>query len=82
MVEEEKIEKEIARLKEAYGKTKEAIDNMLKASEEIFGKTGQDIFAAHGKILEDAALFEEIISLIKKRPIKAGHAVNDVFNKY
>ncbi|MEJ2307458.1 MAG: phosphoenolpyruvate-utilizing N-terminal domain-containing protein, partial [candidate division WOR-3 bacterium] len=82
MIEEEKIEKEIARLKEAYGKTKEAIENMLKASEEIFGKTGEDIFAAHGKILEDEALFEEIISLIKKRLINAEHAVNDVFESY
>lgn len=82
MVEEEKIEKEINRLKEAYGKTKEAIEQMLKASEEIFGKTGQEIFAAHGTILEDEALFEEIVSLIKKRLINAEHAVNDVFDSY
>jgi phosphotransferase system enzyme I (PtsI) len=82
MIEEEKIEKEIYRLKEAYGKTKEAIEQMLKASEEIFGKTGQEIFAAHGTILEDEALFEEIVSLIKKRLINAEHAVNDVFDSY
>ena len=82
IIEEEKIEKEITRLKEAYGKTKEVIENMLKASEEIFGKTGEDIFTAHGKILEDQALFEEIISLIKERLINAEHAVNDVFDSY
>ncbi len=82
MIEEEKIEKEINRLKEAYGKTKEAIEQMLKVSEEIFGKTGQEIFAAHGTILEDEALFEEIVSLIKKRLINAEHAVNDVFDSY
>ncbi|MEJ2567744.1 MAG: phosphoenolpyruvate-utilizing N-terminal domain-containing protein [candidate division WOR-3 bacterium] len=51
MIEEEKIEKEVSRLKEAYGKTREAIENMLKASEEIFGKTGEEIFSAHVKIL-------------------------------
>jgi phosphotransferase system enzyme I (PtsI) len=82
MIEEEKIEKEISRLKEAYGKTKETIENMLKASEEIFGKTGEDIFSAHGTILEDEALFKEIVSLIKKRLINAEHAVNDVFDRY
>jgi phosphotransferase system enzyme I (PtsI) len=82
MIEEEKIEKEINRLREAYGKTKKAIGQMLKASEEIFGKTGEGIFAAHGTILEDEALFEEIISLIKKRLINAEHAVNDVFDSY
>jgi phosphotransferase system enzyme I (PtsI) len=82
MIEEEKIEKEIARLKEAYGKTREVIENMLKASEEIFGKTGEEIFAAHGTILEDEALFEEIVALIKKRLINAEHAVNDVFDSY
>ncbi len=82
MIEEEKIEKEINRLKEAYGKTKEAIEQMLKASEKIFGKTGEDIFSAHGTILEDEALFEEIVSLIKKRLINAEHAVNDVFDSY
>jgi len=82
MVEERNIGKEISRLKEAYKRTKEAVDNMLKASEEIFGKPGQDIFAAHGKILEDEVLLEEIISLIRKRLINAEHAVNDVFDKY
>ncbi len=82
MIEEEKIEKEISRLKEAYGKTKEAIEQMLKASEEVFGKTGEEIFAAHSTILEDEALFEEIVALIKKRLINAEHAVNDVFDAY
>jgi phosphotransferase system enzyme I (PtsI) len=82
MIEEEKIEKEINRLKEAYGSTKEAIEQMLEVSEEIFGKTGQDIFSAHSTILEDEALFEEIVNLIKKRLINAEHAVNDVFDSY
>lgn len=82
MIEEEKIEKEIARLKEAYGKTRQAIEQMLKASEEIFGKTGEEILTAHGTILEDEALFEEIVTLIKKRLINAEHAVNDVFDAY
>jgi phosphotransferase system enzyme I (PtsI) len=82
MIEEEKIEKEIVRLKEAYGKTKEAIEQMLRASEEIFGKTGEEIFAVHSTILEDEALFEEMIALIKKRLINAEHAVNDVFDAY
>jgi phosphotransferase system enzyme I (PtsI) len=82
IIEEKKIEKEIYRLKEAYNKTKESIEQMLKASEEIFGKTGQEILAAHGTILEDEALFEEIVSLIKKRLINAEHAVNDVFDSY
>ncbi len=82
MIEEETIDREITRLKEAYGKTKEAIEQMLKVSEEIFGKTGEDIFAAHSTILEDEALFEEIVSLIKKRLINAEHAVNDVFDAY
>ena len=82
MIEEDKTEKEINRLKEAYGKTKEAIEQMLEASEEIFGKTGQEIFSAHGTILQDEALFEEIVTLIKKRLINAEHAVNDVFDSY
>ena len=82
MIEEEKIEKEITRLKGAYGKTKESIEQMLKVSQEIFGKTGGDIFIAHSTILEDAALFEEIVALIKKRLINAEHAVNDVFDSY
>jgi phosphotransferase system enzyme I (PtsI) len=82
MIEEEKIEKEIKRLKEAYGNAKEAIEQMLKASEELFGKTGQEIFSTHGTILEDEALFEEIVTLIKKRLINAEHAVNDVFDSY
>jgi len=82
IVEEENIEKEIARLKEAYGKTKIAIEEMLNASEEIFGKAGEDIFAAHNTILKDEALFEEIVTLIKKRLINAEHAVNDVFDIY
>jgi phosphotransferase system enzyme I (PtsI) len=82
MIEKEKIESEITRLKEAYGKTKEAIEQMLKASEEMFGKTGEEIFDAHSTILEDEALFEEIITLIKKRLINAEHAVNDVFDAY
>lgn len=79
---EDKIGKEINRLKEAYGKTKEAVEQMLKVSEEIFGKTGEDIFSTHSTILEDEALFEEIVSLIKKRLINAEHAVNDVFDSY
>jgi phosphotransferase system enzyme I (PtsI) len=82
MIEEDKTEKEIRRLKEAYGKTRAAIEQMLKASEEIFGKTGQEIFSAHGTVLQDEALFEEIVSLIKKRLINAEHAVNDVFDSY
>lgn len=82
MIEEDNTEKEIKRLKEAYGKTKEAIEQMLKASEELFGKTGQEIFAAHETILKDEALFEEIVSIIKKRLINAEHAVNDVFESY
>ena len=82
IIEEEKIDKEIIRLKEAYGKTKEAIEQMLKVSEEIFGKTGEDILSVHSTILEDEALFEEIVTLIKKRLINAEHAVNDVFDTY
>ena len=82
MIEDGNTEKEIKRLKEAYGKTKEAIEQMLEASEEIFGKTGQEIFSAHSTILEDEALFEEIVLLIKKRLINAEHAVNDVFDRY
>jgi phosphotransferase system enzyme I (PtsI) len=82
MIEEEKIEKEITRLKKAYSKTRTAIEQMLKVSESIFGKTGEEIFAAHSTILEDEALFEEIVALIKKRLINAEHAVNDVFHAY
>lgn len=82
MIEEEKIEKEISRLKDAYGNTRQAIEQMLKVSEEIFGKTGEEIFTVHSTILEDEALFEEIISIIKKRLINAEHAVNDVFDSY
>jgi phosphotransferase system enzyme I (PtsI) len=82
IIEEEKVMNEISRLKEAYKKTKESIEEMLKASEDIFGKTGKEIFTAHNTILEDEALFEEIISLIKKRLINAEHAVNDVFGVY
>ncbi len=82
MIEEEKIEREITRLKEAYGKTRQAIEQMLKVSEEIFGKTGEEILAAHSTILEDEALFEEIVALIRKRLINAEHAVNDVFDIY
>jgi phosphotransferase system enzyme I (PtsI) len=82
MIEEEKIEKEITRLREAYGKTRVAIEQMLKVSEKIFGKTGEEIFTAHSTILEDEALFEEIVALIKKRLINAEHAVNDVFDAY
>jgi len=82
IIEEDRIKSEITRLKEAYSKTKIAIEEMLKASEEIFGKAGEDIFAAHNTILEDEALFEEIVVLIKKRLVNAEHAVNDVFDTY
>ncbi len=82
MIEEDNAEKEIKRLKEAYSKTKEAIEQMLKASEELFGKTGHEIFTAHETILKDETLFEEIVSIIKKRLINAEHAVNDAFESY
>lgn len=78
----ERVEKEISRLKEAYGRARKAIDEMLNASGEIFGKTGEDVFSVHSGILKDDGLFEKIVDSIRERLINAEHAVIDVFGDY
>lgn len=82
VIEEDKVESEIHRLSEAYNKAKDTMKDLLKVSEKIFGKAGNEIFKAHHMILEDKSLYEEIVKLIKDRTINAEHAASDAFNKY
>jgi len=82
VIEKDRVDKEISRLKEAYDKAKDVMKEVLVASEKMFGKAGDEIFKAHIMILDDKALYNKIVELIRKKLVNAEHAASDAFNNY
>lgn len=82
IIEKDRVNSEIHRLREGYNKAKDTMKEVLEVSEKMFGKAGDEIFKAHNMILDDQALYEEIVKLIRGKLVNAEHAVSDAFNKY
>lgn len=82
VIEEDRVESEISRLKEARNKAKEMMKRMIQASEKLFDKRASEIFNAHLMVLNDPVLYEKITHLIKTKLVNAEHATNDAFEEY
>jgi len=82
VIDENKVENEILRLKEALKKAKTAMEKMIQAAEKSLDKLTSEIFKAHLMLLGDPILNEKMVELIKIRLINAEHAVSDTFEEY
>ncbi|MCM8775838.1 MAG: phosphoenolpyruvate--protein phosphotransferase [Candidatus Omnitrophica bacterium] len=82
LIESERVAAEIERLKEAYRKAHNHMDELHGISRKMFGPVDEEIFKAHRMILEDETLFAGIGGLIRSRLINAEHAVYDTFSDY
>jgi len=82
VIDEDKVENEILRLKEALKKAKTTMEGIVQTTEKSFDKSISEIFKAHLMLLDDPILTEKMVELIKNRFINAEHAVSDAFEEY
>jgi phosphoenolpyruvate-protein phosphotransferase (PTS system enzyme I) len=82
VIDAQRVPDEIERLNEAYKSAALSMRDMLKVSEKMFGKIGDEIFRAHNMILEDRTLRGQAEKLVKDKLINAEHAVSDAFDGY
>ncbi|MGH7198082.1 MAG: phosphoenolpyruvate--protein phosphotransferase [Candidatus Omnitrophota bacterium] len=81
-IRESAVPKEIARFEDALTKTRAEILGIRdKISQEI-GKEHGDIFNAHLLVIEDRALIEEVIGMIKKEKLTCDYVFSQVLKKY
>lgn len=73
---------EIEKLNEAIIECKEQINNIYKITIKNVGEKEAEIFKAHEMILEDEAVFDEVVNKIKIEKVNCEFALNEVLNRY
>ncbi|NIH16758.1 MAG: phosphoenolpyruvate-protein phosphotransferase PtsI [Buchnera aphidicola (Periphyllus lyropictus)] len=75
------ISKEIKKFFKARKKSEKQIQEIIIQAKKKFGKKKSEIFKSHILLLKDEELEKEILSLIKKKLIKADYAVEKIIKK-
>lgn len=73
---------EIEKLNKAIIECKEQINNIYKITIKNVGEKEAEIFKAHEMILEDEAVFDEVVNKIKIEKVNCEFALNEVLNRY
>ncbi len=81
-IEVEDTSLEIEKLKKAIIECKEQINNIYEITIKNVGEKEAEIFKAHEMILEDEAVFDEVVSKIKIEKINCEFALNEVLSRY
>ncbi|MBD3296025.1 MAG: hypothetical protein GF392_01500, partial [Candidatus Omnitrophica bacterium] len=76
------VEKEIARIENAFSKVMEDIREMEENVEKEIGREEAGIFRVHAEILKDQSLIREIEREIKEELVKAEDAARSVFRRW
>ena len=76
------IEEEIAKLQEAFDKSRVEIEQIKEKAGLELGEEKAGIFGAHLSILNDPALFGEICQLIKTEAIDSASATETIIDKF
>lgn len=74
--------KEVEKLNDAIIECKEQINNIYKITIQNVGVKEAEIFKAHEMILEDEAVFDEVVNKIKNENVNCEFALNEVINRY
>ncbi len=78
----ERVSHEVALLKAAFNRSREAMRQMIEVAEKNLDKKAVEIFHTHLVILNDPGLHEKIVQLICDQRVNAEHAITEVFNEY
>ncbi|HBB29193.1 MAG TPA: phosphoenolpyruvate--protein phosphotransferase, partial [Clostridiales bacterium] len=81
-IEVEDTSLEIEKLKKAIIECKEQINNIYEITIKNVGEKEAEIFKAHEMILEDEAVFDEVVSKIKIEKINCEFELNEVLSRY
>ncbi|MBD3426429.1 MAG: phosphoenolpyruvate--protein phosphotransferase [Candidatus Omnitrophica bacterium] len=81
-IEKEDVSRELARIKEAFGRVLEDIESLEKNVKDELGREQAGIFKAHAEILKDKVLLEDIEKELKTELVNAEHAVKNVFRRW
>ena len=73
---------EIEKLNNAIIECKEQINNIYDITIKNVGEKEAEIFKAHEMILEDEAVFDEVVNKIKIEKVNCEFALNEVLNRY
>jgi phosphotransferase system enzyme I (PtsI) len=81
-IRESAVPKEITRFEDALTKTRAEILGIRDKISQELGKEHGDIFNAHLLVIEDRALIEEVIGMIKKEKLTCDYVFSQVLKKY
>jgi phosphotransferase system enzyme I (PtsI) len=81
-IRESAVPKEITRFEDALTKTRAEILGIRDKISQELGKEHGDIFNAHLLVIEDRALIEEVIGMIKKDKLTCDYVFSQVLKKY
>ncbi|MBD3379808.1 MAG: phosphoenolpyruvate--protein phosphotransferase [Candidatus Omnitrophica bacterium] len=76
------VERELGRIRTAFGKVLEDIRKLEKNVKAELGREEADIFKVHAEMLRDEALLKDLEKEIKGELVNAEHAVRNVFRKW